>query len=242
MGRTVVGVLAASLVLAACGVVPTSPEATAGSAPVESVTVPVSATTVTTTIIAPEPDAPPYLTAAIVVVSPVTPSTMAARPEPGLTKVAASVAPPAADASPMVPAPTTTSPPPTSTGMATASFPVDAVAADRFASDINQLRVNAGLAALTRSSELDSLAMGWARAMAADGALRHSAIIGSLVAGAWTGAAENIGYGPDETAVFNALAASPGHYTNMTNPLYTDLGTAVVVADNTIWTVHLFAG
>jgi len=78
--------------------------------------------------------------------------------------------------------------------------------------------------------------------MAADGNLRHSKIIHTLVQGPWTRAAENIGYGPSEAVVFSALTASSGHLTNMVNPSYTTIGTAVVVAGNTIWTVHLFVG
>jgi len=84
--------------------------------------------------------------------------------------------------------------------------------------------------------------MGWAQQMALTGVLQHSSIIHSLVNNGWSGAAENIGYGPSETVVFNALVASPGHYTNMSNGTYTHVGTAVVVAGNLIWTVHLFAG
>lgn len=87
--------------------------------------------------------------------------------------------------------------------------------------------------------------------MAADGNMRHSTIVHSLVnQGTWTGAAENIGYGSTETVVFNALVGSPGHYTNMVNPAYTHVGTAVVVvpdpngnhALDLIWTAHLFVG
>ncbi len=84
--------------------------------------------------------------------------------------------------------------------------------------------------------------MGWAQHMAQTGSLQHSTIIHSLVNSGWSAAAENIGYGPGETVVFNALVASPGHYTNMTNAAYTHVGTAVVVVGNTIWTAHLFAG
>ncbi len=79
--------------------------------------------------------------------------------------------------------------------------------------------------------------------MAADHNMRHSNIIHSLVnQGTWTGAAENVGYGSNETIVFNALVASPSHYTNMANGAYTHVGVAVVAAGDLIWTAHLFVG
>ncbi len=263
MGRAVAGLLAASLVLTACGAGPTSREATATSTSSEPAMEPspVTAAPTSTAAVAPGSDPPPHLAAPTAVVSSATPSTMAPHPDARVLEVAASVASvtppttivPTRVAAPSVDSPSTTAPavalpptalPPAATAavVAAAWLPVDSVAADRFASDINQLRASAGLSPLNRSSELDSLAMGWAQTMAADGVLRHSTITHSLVAGAWTGAAENIGYGPNEIAVFNALVASLAHYTNMANPLYTDLGTAVVAAGDTIWTVHLFAG
>jgi len=201
------------------------------------------------------PDAPAPTTTAVVaspvtvkplpVPAPVPPAVVAVQP---VVAAAPSVTvPPTTPATPPVTVPPTTSAPsPVVTVPPTpapgSGLPSDPGAAARFATDINQLRAGLGLAPLTRSPDLNSRALAWAQVLAADGVLRHSTIIHTLVQGQWQGAAENIGYGPSEAVVFSALAASSGHYTNMVNPAYTAMGTAVVVAGNTIWTVHLFVG
>ncbi len=141
-------------------------------------------------------------------------------------------------------APPTVAPPvtaPPTTAAPVGQFQSETAVASRFASDINQLRAGLGVAPLTRSADLDALALEWARTMASDGVLRHSTIIHGLVSGAWVKAAENVGYGPSESVVFAALVASSGHYTNMVNANYTHVGTAAVMAGNTLWTAHLFA-
>lgn len=178
------------------------------------------------------PATPSYLAESVRAVEPVTPSTIApliVAQSAGVESV--SVAPKSATT------PAVTAPP----------APVQAYTggsiAAKFTSDINVLRAGLGISALVPSAELDSLALGWAQRMAADNNMRHSTIIHSLVnQGTWTSAAENIGYGLTETIVFDALVASPSRYVNMVNPTYTHVGTAVVVAGDLIWTVHLFVG
>ena len=67
-------------------------------------------------------------------------------------------------------------------------------------------------------------------------------LINNLVAGGWSTAGENVGYGPSVAAIFGGLRNSSGHYNNMVNGSYTHVGVGVVVVDGVMWTTHLFAG
>ncbi len=166
--------------------------------------------------------------------------------------VPAPSAPPIVTTPPMTAPPTTAAPAPPTTSTAPVSPPTLAATpgpvpapgyADEFAARINGLRASAGLAALTRSIDLDTLAASWARHLAESGELTHSTIIDGLVGNGWRTAGENVGYGPDVSAIFGGLSASAAHHRNMVNPAFTHLGVGVYVdADGLVWTAHLFAG
>ncbi len=151
----------------------------------------------------------------------------------------AAPAPPPAPAPAPRPAPTTTAPPPPPT---TAPPAADSGARSSFVAEINSLRASVGVGGLTRSGDLDARAQAWADVMARDDWLRHSAILGDLVAGSWSAAGENVGYGPSVSSIFGGLRGSSGHYANMVNGAYTHVGVGVVVIDGVMWTAHLFAG
>jgi len=131
--------------------------------------------------------------------------------------------------------------PPPAAAPAPVAAPVSGDGAS-FLADLNALRSGQGVSPLARNAELDSLAQSWAETMAADGSLRHSELIYDVIAGVWTSAGENIGYGPSATAIFDGLKASPGHLDNMVNPAYTSVGIGTVRADGVLWTAHIFAG
>ena len=140
---------------------------------------------------------------------------------------------------PTTPPPTTTAPPaavPTSTVV---PGPDDATA---FLAELDDLRTSRGLVPLVRRPELDTRAQAWAERMANDGDLRHSELIYEVVAGPFTAAGENVGYGPAVEVIFDALEASPGHLDNMVNPEFTSVGIGVVWVGDVLWTAHLFAG
>lgn len=156
-----------------------------------------------------------------------------------LELVDAPVEPPAASA------PTTTRAP------APAPPPTDPVPADdtrpradgpAFLAALNALRAERGLVPLGGRADLDLLAQSWAAEMAAADDLRHSDLIYDVIAGAWTTAGENVGYGPSVAVIVDALEASPGHLDNMLNPDFTSVGIGVVWVDDVLWTAHLFAG
>ncbi len=114
--------------------------------------------------------------------------------------------------------------------------------AAEFLAAINGRRAFEDLPPLERRAELDHLARSWAATMGGDGSLRHSDLIYDVVAGSWTAAGENVGYGPSAATVFDALEASPSHLANMLDADYTAVGIGVVRVDGVVWTTHLFAG
>ncbi len=145
--------------------------------------------------------------------------------------------------------PTSTLPPstrPTSTlspstlPSSTTRLALDPAAA--FLAELNDLRGAEHLPLLTRDPSLDAMAQSWAETLATEGSLRHSALIYDVIAGSWTTAGENVGYGPSAPVVFAALAGSPAHLANMVNPDFAHVGLGVVRVDDVLWTAHLFAG
>ena len=147
------------------------------------------------------------------------------------------------DLSPSTLSPSTLPPstlPPTTGAPDTGAVASDDAAA--FVAELDALRAARGLAPLVRSADLDVMARGWAERMAVDRHLRHSELIHDVVAGPFTTAGENVGYGPDVAVIFDALVASPGHLDNMVNPAFTRVGIGVVRVGDVLWTAHLFAG
>lgn len=111
-----------------------------------------------------------------------------------------------------------------------------------FYSRINSLRSSNGLAPLTRSGELDSMARSWAKWMGTHQELAHSKNPNKLFANGWSIAGETVGKGGSVSSVFEALANSGGHRSIMLGE-FTHVGVgAWVDADGTVWTAHLFAG
>lgn len=134
--------------------------------------------------------------------------------------------------SPPPPPSTTTTQPPAQTG----GF--DGGAESQFAASVNSLRTSSGLPALSRNGSLDSYARSWAKKLAEDGSLSHSNI-GSLLP-PWSAAAENVGTGGSASGVFDALASSSGHRSNMLGE-YTDFGVgAYRDTEGRLWTAHVF--
>lgn len=133
---------------------------------------------------------------------------------------------------------TTTAPPPPSTTVSQGGSSGEMES--QFAGLINSYRSNNGLAALTRDGSLDARARSWSEKMAANQGLSHSDL-GSLL-GSWSSAAENVGMGGSVGSVFDALAGSSGHRSNMLGA-YTHYGVGVWVDPNgVIWTTHVFTG
>lgn len=108
-----------------------------------------------------------------------------------------------------------------------------------FVSRINSLRSSNGLSGLSRDGSLNSRARWWAKEMAQSGSLAHSNI-GSLIP-PWNAAGENVGMGGSAAGVFDLLANSSGHRSNMLGD-YTHVGVgAWRDSEGVLWTAHVFA-
>ena len=106
--------------------------------------------------------------------------------------------------------------------------------------DINNLRVSKGLAPLRVNAALTGVARNWANQMAGANKLSHNPNLSKQGPAGWTTLGENVGVGGSEAAVFDAFVKSPGHYANLVNGKYNQVGVAVVYAHGRQWTVHNF--
>jgi uncharacterized protein YkwD len=204
--------------------VPTSTPTTAPPAPSSTVvvTTTVTAPPATTTTEAPAAE-PPSFSSNEMQLAPTT-------TRPPTTTAAVRVAPPPTTAAPALT--------PASTG-----FPLNAAAAADFQSRTNSLRASIGLGPLSRNAQLDSLAAGWARELAAAGKLSHSSSPEAAIAEGWSSAGENVGYGASVASVQDALVSSAGHYANLARPSYSVVGIAVAVdGGGRLWVCEVFAG
>lgn len=105
---------------------------------------------------------------------------------------------------------------------------------------VNSLRASVGVGPLTLDPNLSSLAQAWAQHMADAGAISHAPDLSAGVTSAWTKLGENVGSGPDTAHIFNAFVKSAGHYANLVDPAFTNIGIGVVWVGNTQYTVHRF--
>ena len=114
-----------------------------------------------------------------------------------------------------------------------------------FVAMINEARTSVGLNALTLDPELQAEARSWARELADSGNLRHAGDLSVGMTADWEVLGENIGVhgAPEIDVLFQAFVDSPGHYQNLVDTRYTNVGVGVVYGDDgKIWTTHRFMG
>jgi cell division septation protein DedD len=109
-----------------------------------------------------------------------------------------------------------------------------------FVSALNQVRANAGLPTLTVNSQLSNLSRGHAQVMADAGDIFHADPISAGYSGAWSKIGENVGVGANVQVLVDAFVASPGHYANIVDPSFTQIGVGVVWRDSALYTTHRF--
>jgi hypothetical protein len=120
------------------------------------------------------------------------------------------------------------------------SAPAQAYDEDSISALVNQARWDAGLNGLNRNAGMDAVALGWARQLAANGALSHNPSYSSQIPAGWSGAAENVAQGyPTAQAVHNGWMDSAGHRANILGD-YTDIGIALLDAGGSTWAVEVF--
>lgn len=126
--------------------------------------------------------------------------------------------------------------------------PVDAVDSTRsqaaeeqaFISQINALRTSHGLNALVVDDQLTAVSRQWAAQMKNDGFIHHAPSLGAGITHDWVKIGENVGVGGNVDSLMEAFIASPGHYANLVDPVFTHVGVGVVFDGNTMYTTHRF--
>jgi uncharacterized protein YkwD len=108
--------------------------------------------------------------------------------------------------------------------------------------EINEVRASVGLPELVRVPELDVKARAQADRMARRGSIFHSNSLDSGVSGGWAAIGENVAMAGSVHDAQVALEASPGHYANMTNPAYNQVGVGVVVRNGVVYVAQVFVG
>ena len=105
---------------------------------------------------------------------------------------------------------------------------------------INSLRATVGLPELVRVPELDAKAEAQADRMAKRGGIFHSKNLASGVTDGWSNIGENVAMAGSVEEAQAALEASPGHYENMANPAYNEVGIGVVSRNGVVYVVQIF--
>lgn len=109
-----------------------------------------------------------------------------------------------------------------------------------FLDALNEVRADTGLPAFTLNSQLSDLSRGHAQVMADAGEIFHANPISEGYNGPWSKIGENVGVGASVTVLVDAFVASPGHYANIVDPAFSEIGIGVVWRDNALYTTHRF--
>lgn len=120
--------------------------------------------------------------------------------------------------------------------------PVSASAGDEsaFVAALNQVRAENGLPAFTVNAELSDLSRGHAQVMADAGEIFHANPISGGYSGPWQKLGENVGVGANVQVLVDAFVASSGHFANIIDPSFTQIGVGVVWKDSALYTTHRF--
>lgn len=117
----------------------------------------------------------------------------------------------------------------------TGSSTVQPASESQLLSLTNGARAGAGLAALSSSSVLVSLARGWSAQMAAAHALSHNPNLAGSVSG-WYSIGENVAMAASAAQAESLFLGSPEHRANILDRLYNRVGIGIVrAADGTLW-------
>jgi uncharacterized protein YkwD len=126
--------------------------------------------------------------------------------------------------------------------LATPTAPVAASANEEaaFIAALNQVRIDNGLVPFTVNVELSNLAREHAQVMADAGEIFHASPISGGYTGPWAKLGENVGVGANVQVLVDAFVASPGHFANISDPAFTQIGVGVVWKDSALYTTHRF--
>ncbi|MGH9125824.1 MAG: CAP domain-containing protein [Acidimicrobiales bacterium] len=108
-----------------------------------------------------------------------------------------------------------------------------------FLAQVNGLRADHGLAALTVDPTLTANAQAWSNHLASTGVLMDDPNLASQASGSWHALGENTAYGSSFGLLFNALVQSPPHLANMLGD-YTMTGVAETITPQFAWLTEIF--
>ena len=106
-------------------------------------------------------------------------------------------------------------------------------------SKINSSRAANGLAPLETYWDLTDDARAHSSRMMDQGSIYHNPALSS-VTGVWEKLGENVGVGANVQVLVDAFVASPGHFANIIDPSFTEIGVGVVWLDSALYTTHRF--
>ena len=109
-----------------------------------------------------------------------------------------------------------------------------------FVEALNRIRADVDLPALTVNHQLSDLARIHTEHMADAGEIAHATPISAGYEGPWTKLGENVGVGAEVEDLVDAFVASPGHYANLVDPAFTEIGVGVVRRSDALYTTHRF--
>lgn len=109
-----------------------------------------------------------------------------------------------------------------------------------FVAALNQVRAENGLAPFVVNRELSDLARAHAQVMADAGEIFHASPISAGFTGSWKKLGENVGVGANVQVLVDAFIASPGHFANIIDPSFVEIGVGVVWKDAALYTTHRF--
>jgi len=227
-----------------------TPEATA--TPTATSTPEATATPVATST--PEATATPVATSTPEASATATPLPATATPAATATPV-----PPTATPIPPTPVPATATPAPTATALPVVVAPAPAPPAAVDTSNevavmvarLNQVRSEAGVGGLIGNATLDSYALAWSQFMSTQGSgtLYHSQNepafhLDSSAPGGCLPWGENVatGFLSSTTSLQNKLELSPGHFRNMIDARFDQVGIGILHVGNDIWITQVFGG
>lgn len=122
------------------------------------------------------------------------------------------------------------------------TVPAAATAADEaeFLTALNEVRAENGLPLFSSNPELAALARDHAAVMADTGEIFHASPISEGYRGEWQKLGENVGVGAGVAVLIDAFLASPGHFANIVDPAFTEVGIGVVRDGTSLYTTHRF--
>lgn len=104
---------------------------------------------------------------------------------------------------------------------------------------VQDLRAQHGAGSLSINLDIANVAREWSGNLP-DGFF-HNPSVGSQIPAGWWAWGENIAYNGSVEAAFVALVNSPGHFQNMVNPAFTDVGIGIHVENGRVYVTQVFA-